>query len=200
VDISKRFRQYNIILASKSPRRKKLLKELGLKFEVIAEMPVKEEYPPTLSCEEIPVYLAQLKAHSCIDYIGPHTILIAADTVVCLDNQVLNKPMDYNNAFSILRKLSGRKHNVITGICLKSEHKEAAFKSVSDVYFRDLADSEIDYYIKVYKPFDKAGSYGIQEWIGYIGIERIEGSYFNVMGLPTHELYRELCSFIETGI
>jgi septum formation protein len=200
VEIRERFRQYKIILASKSPRRKKLLKELGLKFEVVTEMPVKEEYPPALSCEEIPVYLAQLKAHSCLDYIGQHTILIAADTIVCLDNHVLDKPMDYNDAFSILRKLSGRKHNVITGICLKSEHKETTFKSVSDVYFRNLTDSEIEYYIKVYEPFDKAGSYGIQEWIGYIGIERIEGSYFNVMGLPTHELYRELCNFIETGI
>jgi septum formation protein len=200
VDIQERFREYNIILASKSPRRRKLLKEIGLKFDVIEEVQIKEEYPPDLSCEEIPVYLAKHKAHSCIEYIGPLTILIAADTIVCLDNEVLDKPGNYNDAFNTLKKLSGRKHTVITGICLKSVHKEAAFRSVSDVYFRNLTDAEIDHYIRTYKPFDKAGSYGIQEWIGYIGIERIEGSYFNVMGLPTHELYTGLCNFIETGI
>jgi len=200
VDIQEKFKKYNIILASKSPRRQNLMKELGLKFKVISQIPVKEEYPPSLTCDEIPVYLAKLKANSCMDFIDSDTILIAADTIVCLNNEVLNKPDDYQDAFTILKKISGRKHQVITGICIKSKYKEITFNSKSDVYFKELADSEIDYYIKEYKPFDKAGSYGIQEWIGYIGIERIEGSYFNIMGLPTQQLYNELCNFIETGV
>ena len=198
MDIQEKFKKYNIVLASKSPRRQNLLRELGLKFKVVSKLPVKEDYPPCMACEEIPVYLAKLKANSCKDFIGPDTILIAADTVVCINNEILDKPGNYHDAFSILKKLSGNKHQVITGICIKSKYKETTFNSISDVYFKSLTDPEIDYYIKTCKPYDKAGSYGIQEWIGYIGIERIEGSYFNIMGLPTQQLYSELCKFIES--
>jgi septum formation protein len=198
VDILKKIKNYNIVLASDSPRRQYLLKELGLKFRTVKRPSIKEEYPFGLSCTEIPVYLAKLKAYSCAELIKSDTILITADTVVCLNDEILGKPKDYSDALCILKKLSGNKHQVITGICIKSVNKETTFYSKSDVYFRILTDAEIEYYIKLYKPFDKAGSYGIQEWIGYIGIERIEGSYFNIMGLPTEEFYSELCKFIDT--
>jgi septum formation protein len=197
VDLLEKLRKYNILLASESPRRKYLLQEMGLKFRLIKRSYVKEEYPLNLSCQEIPVYLAKLKACSCEDLIKSDTILITADTVVCLDNEILDKPENFPDAFRILKKLSGNKHQVITGICIKSKDRERTFYSKSDVYFRNLTDTEIEYYIKLYKPYDKAGSYGIQEWIGYIGIERIEGSYFNIMGLPTAQLYNELSKFIE---
>jgi septum formation protein len=188
--------QYKIILVSKSPRRQYLLKEMGLNFEIANRSDISEEYPADLTCDEIPVYLARLKAQSFTDIINSNTIIIAADTIVCLNNQILGKPVDYNDAVRILKLLSGDKHKVLTGICIKSPEKETTFCAKSEVYFNSLSDSEISYYIEKYKPYDKAGSYGIQEWIGYIGIERIEGSYFNVMGLPTHKLYNELSKFI----
>ena len=198
MDFIEKLKKYDILLASESPRRKYLLRELGLKFRIIKRSYTNEEYPLNLSCEEIPVYLAKRKAQSCTDLIMSDTLLIAADTVVCLENEILDKPKNYADAFRILKKLSGNKHQVITGICIKSSNRERTFYSKSAVYFRNLTDEEIEYYIKLYEPYDKAGSYGIQEWIGYIGIERIEGSYFNIMGLPTEQLYNELRKFIET--
>ncbi len=200
MDILDKLSEYRILLISKSPRRQYLLKEMGLKFDVVLAPEIKEEYPANLACKEIPVYLAKLKAQSFTDSIDAKTIIIAADTIVCLNDKVLGKPANHDDAVSILKKLSGRRHQVITGICIRSSDKETAFCSVTDVYFKELTDAEIRYYIEKYKPFDKAGSYGIQEWIGYTGIERIDGSYFNVMGLPTDRLYKELSMFVENTI
>ncbi len=188
---------YDIILASQSPRRQALLKDMGINFRVILKE-VEETYPEGLSISEIPVYLAQLKASAFLDdEINDNTIIITADTIVCLEDKVLGKPVDKEHAYEILRFISGKQHQVITGVCLKSKSKIKTFSAYSDVYFRELSDEEIYYYINKYSPFDKAGAYGIQEWIGYVGIERIEGSYFNVMGLPTQKLYLELNKFIE---
>lgn len=200
MDLLDRLAPYKILLVSKSPRRQHLLKEMGLNFEIAAGSDISEKYPSDLTCDEIPEYLARLKAQSFTRTINSNTIIITADTIVCLNNQVLGKPVDYNDAVRILTLLSGDKHKVLTGICLKSLEKETTFCAKSEVYFKNLSDSEIRYYIEKYKPYDKAGSYGIQEWIGYIGIERIEGSYFNVMGLPTHQLYNELSKFIDNDI
>ena len=188
------FDHYNIILASQSPRRQQLLKDMGFDFKVIVT-DVDEIYPPTMPVFEIPVYLAEMKANALSKEIKENTLIIAADTIVTIDNDVLGKPKDEADAFNILRQISGRKHQVITGVCLKSALKQKSFYAESNVYFRDLSDEEIKYYITNYKPYDKAGAYGVQEWIGYVGIEHIEGSYFNVMGLPTQMLYKELISF-----
>lgn len=184
-----------MILASRSPRRKHLLKELGFTFDVIPYSDVDEDYPPELKPDQIPVYLARKKASGFSEDLDQNTILITADTIVWYDNRVLDKPKDEADAYRILKKLSGNMHTVITGVCLKSAEKEVAFSETTNVYFASLNDKEIDYYLKKFQPYDKAGAYGIQEWIGYIGIEKIEGSYFNVMGLPVQKLYVELKRF-----
>jgi septum formation protein len=186
-----------IILASKSPRRQYLLNELGVDFKVV-ETCVEEVYPDGLSPHEIALYLAGIKADS-LDFnkLDPGTIVITADTIVCLDEEILGKPTNYADAVSMLRKLSGRKHDVITGVCVRSEKKKNAFSVLSSVYFKVLTINEIKYYIERFQPFDKAGGYGIQEWIGYIGIDRIDGSFFNVMGLPVRELYDVLSDFAD---
>ncbi len=186
--------KYKIILASKSPRRHELLAGLDLPFEVVIHE-VDEVFPGGLSMEEIPVYLAKLKAAPFLDELSADTLVITADTIVWIDGTVLGKPNDYDHAYAMLQQLSGKKHVVVTGVCLTSKDKQVAFSATTDVYFKDLKDSEIDYYLKNYQPYDKAGSYGVQEWIGYIAIERIEGSYFNVMGLPVQRLYEELIKF-----
>lgn len=183
-----------IILASKSPRRRELLAGLNIPFEVIIHE-IDEVFPDGLSMEEIPVYLAKLKAVPFNDELRDDTLVITADTIVWIDGTVLGKPNDYEHAAVMLRQLSGKKHVVVTGVCLTSKEKQVAFSATTDVYFKDLSDSEIDYYLNNYHPYDKAGSYGVQEWIGYIAIERIEGSYFNVMGLPVQRLYEELLKF-----
>lgn len=187
------FSSYNIILASNSPRRQNLLNELHFDFEIRVKE-VEEKYPDNLKEQEIPVYLAKLKANAFAD-IGENDLLITADTIVWVNKQVLGKPYDYSEAFQMLQTLSGNRHTVYTGVCLKSKTKERVFWSSTDVYFRDLEKEEIEFYLEKYKPYDKAGSYGIQEWIGYIGIEKINGSYFNVMGLPIQKLYDELKKF-----
>ncbi len=188
------FNQYEIILASQSPRRQQLLTGMGLQFKIMVSN-VEEIYPEEMLISDIPVYLAEIKANAFANELKENTLLIAADTIVAIGNKVLGKPKDTADAFDILQQISGRMHQVITGVCLKSALKQKSFSATSNVYFRHLSNEEIDYYITNYKPFDKAGAYGVQEWIGYVGIERIEGSYFNVMGLPTQKLYKELINF-----
>ena len=193
--INKRLEDYHLVLASASPRRQYLLKELGLDFEILTTY-VKEEYPAGLAPMEIATYLADLKAASFdTARMNPKTILIAADTIVVLGDEILGKPANHDEAVFMLKKLSGKKHDVITAVCLKSRKKKKTFHVQSSVYFKELSLEEIEYYIRNFQPFDKAGGYGVQEWIGYIGISKIEGSFFNSMGLPVKELYEELLLF-----
>ena len=180
-----------------SPRRRFLLGELGLKFEAVANNDIEETVPSHLQAEAIPLYLARLKARSYQTLLKEKTILITADTIVWLHGELIGKPRDTYDAKAMLMKLSGKMHYVYTGVCITSLEKETAFTAESKVFFRELTPAEIDYYVDTYNPVDKAGAYGIQEWIGYIGVERIEGSYFNVMGLPVQQLYSELIHFIE---
>jgi len=186
--------QYKIILASQSPRRQQLLSDLGLQFTV-QSMNVAEVFPPELEMNEVPVYLAELKAAAFLPQLKSNQLVISADTIVWLDGQVMNKPMDYDDGFRMLRNLSGKKHQVITGVCLLSTHKKISFYASTDVWFTQLSDEEIHYYLETFRPYDKAGAYGIQEWIGYIGIHHIEGSFYNVMGLPIQSLYEHLKAF-----
>ncbi|MEI7663561.1 MAG: Maf family nucleotide pyrophosphatase [Bacteroidota bacterium] len=189
------FKEKKIILASQSPRRQYLLKELGLDFAIL-EPKVDEVYPEGLLPEEIARYLAELKANAIdLSLFDDHTIVITADTIVYIGNEVLGKPAGHGDAVVMLQKLSGQTHDVITAVCLASASKKHIFHVLSSVTFKVLTPGEIEYYILNFKPFDKAGGYGIQEWIGYIGINKIEGSFFNVMGLPVKELYEELLKF-----
>jgi len=185
---------YNFILASKSPRRQQLLKSLDIEFSVRTK-DVDETYPDHLSNEEVPVYLAELKANAFKSELKENDLLITADTIVCLRDQILGKPESYDDAVKMLKVLSAHTHEVITGVCLSSMKKMVSFFSRTKVDFKELSDEEIEYYIRHYQPFDKAGSYGIQEWIGAIGIRRIEGSFYNVMGLPIQKLYEEIKKF-----
>ncbi len=185
-----------LILASKSPRRQQLLRELGVEFEVRANGDDDELFPSSLSMDEIPIYLAKHKAKPLLSSLNENEILITSDTIVWCNGHVIGKPSNNDEAFKILSLLSGNKHTVVTGVCISSLEKSISFYATTDVFFRKLTNDEIWYYINNYKPFDKAGAYGIQEWIGFIGIERIEGSYFNVMGLPVQKLYVELQNFI----
>lgn len=186
--------KYNYILASKSPRRQELIHSLGIEFSIeIRE--VEENFPAELYREEIPVFLAELKAKPFRGTLSENDLLITADTIVWLDGEVFGKPADRDDAFSILRKLSGKEHQVISGVCLTGKEKQRSFFSMSNVSFRELSDKEIWFYIDEFKPYDKAGAYGIQEWIGYIGITHIEGSFYNVMGLPVQQLYSEIIRF-----
>lgn len=188
------FPQYNFILASKSPRRQQLLKSLNIEFKVITKE-VDEIYPEDLQREEIPVFLAELKSKPFITELDDSDLLITADTVVCLGNAVLGKPRDYDEAFAMLENLSGKEHQVITGVCISSNNKMHSFYSLTNVQFKELSHREIEYYVSEFKPYDKAGAYGIQEWIGTIGITHIEGSFYNVMGLPIQKLYEEIQKF-----
>lgn len=186
--------KYDIILASQSPRRQQLLNDLGLQFSV-QSMNVTEDFPQSLGMYEIPVYLAELKATAFLPQLKNNQLVITADTIVWLNGHVLNKPSDYQDAYRMLSDLSGKKHQVITGVCLLSSEKKVSFFVSTDVWFKELEDKEIMYYLDHYRPYDKAGAYGIQEWIGYIGIHHIEGSFFNVMGLPIQTLYEHLKLF-----
>ncbi|GAB4135252.1 MAG: Maf-like protein [Bacteroidia bacterium] len=186
--------RFKYILASKSPRRQFLLSELGIPFELKTK-DVDESFPSHLKAEEIPLFLCRKKAEAFHDELSNDSIIITADTIVWVNGHVLNKPADEAEARLMLRELSGNRHEVYTGVCLKSSDKEVAFTARTDVFFKELSEGEISYYIQHFQPFDKAGSYGAQEWIGYIAVERIEGSYFNVMGLPVKELYEELSNF-----
>lgn len=185
---------YNFILASRSPRRQELLRMLGISFTV-SDSEVEETFPEGLLKSEIPVYLAKLKANPLLSALREKDLLITADTVVFLNGEIIGKPANHAEAEEILQKLSGKEHQVISGVCLSSIEKQVSFHSLSKVRFKKLRTEEIQFYIKTYKPFDKAGAYGIQEWIGLVGITRIEGSYTNIMGLPVQELYEAIIRF-----
>ena len=184
--------QYKILLASNSPRRRELLGGLGVDYEVVSLPEIDESYPPTLTGEEIPRYISRQKANAYRAMMTSETMLITADTIVWMDGKVYGKPVDADDARRMLRDLSGHTHTVITGVTITTSEHSKSFAVSTQVTFASLSDDEIDYYISNYKPFDKAGAYGIQEWIGYIGVTALDGSYFNVMGLPIQRLYSEL--------
>lgn len=181
-----------IILGSNSPRRKELLAGLGLDFEVKVIDRISETYPEDTPSCDVAAYIAGRKADAYTDTLEENTLVITADTVVIAGDEILGKPADREDARRMLRMLSGRTHQVITGVCLLTSSSRRVFSVTTDVTFKELTDVEIDYYIDNYKPFDKAGAYGIQEWIGYIGVTGLCGSYFNVMGLPVQRIYQEL--------
>jgi septum formation protein len=194
--ILEKLNNFNIILASKSPRRQELLKQLDVNFDVADIVEVDESFDESIKAENIPIYLSQKKAKAYLNNLKNNDILITADTIVWLNNKALNKPKDRAGAIEMLKLLSNKTHNVYTGVTISSKEKSRSFVSSTKVKFKQLTSSEIVYYVDKYKPFDKAGAYGIQEWIGYIGITKIEGSYFNVMGLPVQQLYSELKMFV----
>jgi septum formation protein len=182
---------YKLILGSKSPRRQELLKGMALDFE-IRTLETEEVYPDELDPRQVPAFLAELKAAALAGTLQADEVLITSDTVVLLDGEILGKPESHAHATEMLSKQSGKMHEVITGVHLKNPAFDRTFSVTTKVFFKELTPAEIEFYIVNYKPFDKAGSYGIQEWIGYIGIAYIEGSFFNVVGLPVAELYDAL--------
>lgn len=186
---------YKLILGSASPRRQELLKSLGFEF---LNKPIKADesiWPKELKAQEIPIFLAELKADAYENVLKENELLITADTVVWCDGKVFNKPENFAAGKKMLEELSGKMHEVFTAVCLKSANKQTTFYDVSKVYFKKLKPDEIEYYLTNFSPYDKAGGYGVQDWIGYIGIDKIEGSFYNVMGLPVKELYEELVKF-----
>jgi len=187
-------KDWKIVLASSSPRRKELLDQLGLDFKQLS-IPFEETFPKGLSFEETAVFLAEKKADHASGSLSGDEILLTADTMVCYKDKILGKPADRDDAISILETLSGNKHLVITGVCIMTLARRSCFVSSTEVVFSVLEKEEIEYYVDSYKPYDKAGAYGIQEWIGHIGVTEIRGSYFNVMGLPVQRLYTELKNF-----
>lgn len=180
-----------VILASKSPRRQELLQHIVPAFEIQVKE-VDEVYPDTLIAEKVPEFLASLKANQFRGNLSDNDLVITSDTVVVLNGEIYGKPIDRNDAVRILQLLSGNIHQVITGVSLLSNHKDVVFSDVTNVYFKQLSKEEIEYYVDNFEPYDKAGAYAIQEWIGMIGIEKIDGCYFNVMGLPLSKLYEVL--------
>lgn len=186
---------YHLILASQSPRRKELLQHLGLEAFAVKPIETDESFPSGLTGEETATYIAEQKAEANRSFLEERDLMITADTIVYLNGQVLGKPADREDAFRMLRLLSGKEHQVFTGVCLSSLFEQRSFVARTDVTFSELTDEEILWYIDHFHPYDKAGAYGIQEWIGAVAVERITGSYFNVMGLPVHLLYEQLKSF-----
>lgn len=188
--LREKLKEYNVILASKSPRRQQFFQDLDIDFTVQLKE-VEEIYPPELKGIEITDFLADLKSQAFTN-LSEKDLLITSDTIVWLDEIALGKPKNAEDAFNMLRSLSGKNHKVITSISIKSKNYQKIINDITTVTFKELSENEINYYIKNYKPFDKAGAYGIQEWIGFIAIDKLEGSYFNVVGLPVHKLYKEL--------
>ncbi len=186
-------RKYKVVLASNSPRRKELLAGLGVEYKIRTLPDVDESYPLSLQGEDIPLYIAREKANAYRALIQPDELVITADTIVWLDGQVLGKPHDKEDALRMLRAMSGRTHEVFTGVCLTTSEWQRSFSARTEVRFARLDEAEIAYYVEKFHPMDKAGAYGVQEWIGYIGVEYIAGSYYNIMGLPVQRLYKELC-------
>ena len=186
------FEKYKVILASGSPRRRELMAGLGVNYEVRILPDVDESYPDTLQGEEIPLYIAKEKADAYIPMMQPDELIITADTIVWLDGKVLGKPRDREDALQMLRTMSGCTHEVFTGVCITTTDWQRSFTAQTEVRFATLSEDEIIYYVDNFKPMDKAGAYGVQEWIGFIGVENISGSYYNIMGLPVQKLYREL--------
>lgn len=182
-----------LLLASNSPRRQQLLRDAGFEFTVKVK-DTNEDFPKTMPVDEVPAFLARKKAEAFREELG-NQIILTADTIVVIDKDILNKPKDASEAREMLRKLSGRQHQVITGVCVMTEESTESFIDVAEVFFRELSNWEIDYYIENCRPFDKAGSYGVQDFIGMVGIPRMEGSYFTVMGLPVHKVYEALSKY-----
>ncbi len=185
-------KKYKVILASNSPRRKELLAGLGVDYEVRTLPDVDESYPESLQGADIPLYIAKEKADAYVAMMQPGELMITADTIVWLDGQVLGKPIDREDALRMLRTMSGRSHEVFTGVCITTTEWQRSFTAQTKVRFATLSEDEIAYYVDKFQPMDKAGAYGVQEWIGFIGVENISGSYYNIMGLPVQKLYREL--------
>jgi len=194
MNLSDKFKNNRILLGSASPRRKQLLSELGISFDLL-HLSVDEAFPPNLKRESIALYLAALKASAGKSMLSETDILITADTIVWLEPDVLNKPASEQEAMQMLYRLSGKTHEVITAVSICTLAKSRSLYSVTEVTFKSLKEDEIQFYIQNFKPMDKAGAYGIQEWIGHIGVEKISGSYTNVVGLPLTELYSELMAF-----
>ena len=195
--LHEKLKNYRLLLASQSPRRRELIAGCGLPYELAPRFECEERYPDGLPAEEVPLYLAQLKSRAYPEPLGERDLLLTADTVVVLDGEVLGKPLGREEAVQMLRRLSGRRHTVVSGVTLRTPGRTHTFAAKSSVWFRPLADEEIAYYLDACRPYDKAGSYGIQEWIGYAAIEKINGSFYNVMGLPIQKVYTELDKFLK---
>ena len=191
----KNLQNYEILLASKSPRRRELLKELRINFRIMTIGGIDESYPEEMRKEEVPQYLANKKADAYMDHISERNIVITADTLVICDNRILGKPRNATEAIEMLETLSGKTHKVVSGVCLASLDKRVSFSTTTEVTFSEISEEEARYYVETFMPLDKAGAYGIQEWIGCVAVEKINGSFYNVMGLPVHRLYKELKNF-----
>jgi septum formation protein len=182
-----------LVLGSKSPRRQSLIRDMGFRYRIHTS-DVEEIYPSDIELSKVPEFLSELKSIPLIESLQENEVLITSDTIVLFENQILGKPLDRDHAIEMLRSLSGKKHDVITGVCLQSISKKVNFSTLTSVYFSHLRDQDIIHYVDTFEPFDKAGSYGIQEWIGLIGVQKIEGCYYNVMGLPVHDIFQQLQS------